>query len=1099
MILSIILGMLGSLGLEPARPVTPSPGLAAPANLRCEYLVDPLGIDQTSPRLSWKMVDTRRGAAQTAYQVLVADDPTKLDAADGNLWDTSKVESDESIQIVYAGRPLRSRMCVWWKVRVWDRDGQPSPWSAPATWSMGLLDASDWQAKWIGDPTPPPVRKPANNGYHSELSASPDTPKWVAIDLGRSTEIDAVTLHPARPYKWRSDAPGFLFPQRFRVEVANDAQFTDARVVVDRTAEDVADPGTAAQTYRFEPTAARHVRLTVVRLRARNEGEHGFALAEMEVLSQSENVAAGKSASASDSIEHHDWSTKNLVDDELVSRGPLGNEPLVPPMLRKTFEVVDEPAICRATVYVTALGLYELRISGSRVGEQVLAPEWTDYRKRVQYQTYDVTDLLRAGENALGVMLGDGWYCGRIGLTGIVPGGPPRGIYGRRPRLLLQLEIVRADGRIERIVSDESWKYTAEGPLRVADLLDGEIYDARRKMPGWDAPGFDDSEWRPVGVFDSPPAALVAQPNEPIRVVREIKPVSVTEQQSGVYVVDLGQNMVGWCRLRVRGSLGDEVTLRHAEVLNPDGSIYTANLRSAGQTDRYTLRGGELEVFEPRFTYHGFRYVEVAGLHEEPTLDTLTGCVVHSAAPEVSVFDCSSPLLNQLWQNILWTQRANMHSTPTDCPQRDERLGWMGDILAFAQTACFNMDMAAFFTKWVPDVRDAQATDGRYPDFAPHPFGPAERFSGVPAWGDAGVFVPWCAYQNYGDKRMIAEHFESARRWVDWIRANNPDLLWKHKRHNDYGDWLNADTLQLEGWPKTGAGMPKDAFATAFFARSTELVSKMAAVLGRDVEAERYAALATDIRAAFNRAYVQPDGRMTGDTQAGYAIALHFDLLPAELRQAAAKRMVECFEKYDGQISTGFHSTICLMRELSGNGYNDEAYRLISNRKMPSWGYAIDHGATTIWERWDGYVEGRGFQNPGMNSFSHYAIGSVGEWMYRTIVGINPDPDVPAYKHIVIRPQPGGELTWARGAYHSIHGRIACEWRIDGARIAVDVTVPANTTATVYLPTSDPDSVAESSKPAAEADGVRLVESEDGAAVYHVGAGRYKFTANWAD
>jgi alpha-L-rhamnosidase len=936
MILSVLMIVSGTIGVATSKAAVPASctdSLESPTNLRCEYLVDPLGIDRTAPRLSWEMVDPRRGALQTAYHVLAADDPAKLNADDGNLWDTGRVESDKSTQIAYDGPPLRSRMRVWWKVRVWDREGRPSRWSAPASWTMGLPNASDWQAKWIGDPAPPP-----------------------------------------------------------------------------------------------------------------------------------ENT-----------------------------------DPLAPPMLREAFELADSSAIKRATVYVTALGLYELRINGARVGDHMLAPEWTDYHQRIQYQTYDVTDLLRAGENALGVTLGDGWYCGRIGLTGIVPDGPPRGIYGRQPRLLLQLEIERADGRIERIVSDETWKHTTEGPLRVADLLDGETYDARREMPGWDTPDFDDSGWKPVGVFDPPSAALVAQANEPIRVVGEIAPVRVNEPQPGIYVFDLGQNMVGWCRLRVRGSCGDEVTLRHAEVLNPDGSIYTDNLRSAKQIERYTLRGEGVEVFEPRFTYHGFRYVEVTGLREQPALDTLTGCVVHSAAPEVGEFECSSPLLNQLWQNILWTQRANMHSIPTDCPQRDERLGWMGDILAFAQTACFNMDMAAFFTKWIPDVREAQTDDGRYPDFAPHAFDPAVRFSGVPAWGDAGVFVPWCAYQNYGDKRMIEQHFESARRWVDWIHANNPDLLWKNQRGNDYGDWLNADTLQLEGWPKSGAAMPKDAFATAFFARSTEIVSKMAAVIGRDLEAEQYAALAADIRAAFNRAYVQPDGRMTGDTQAGYAIALHFNLLPAELRPAAAKRMVECFEKYDGQISTGFHSTICLMRELSGSGYNDEAYRLINNRKMPSWGYAIDHGATTIWERWDGYVEGRGFQNPGMNSFAHYAIGSVGEWMYRTIVGINPDPDVPAYKHIIIRPQPGGGLTWARGAYHSIHGRIACEWRIEGSWITVDITVPANTTATVYVPTSDADSVTEGGGPAEDAVGVRFVEALDGTAGYRVGAGRYKFMASCAD
>lgn len=1100
-------GLTGALILgvcvvtSPAAATTGFAELSAPANLRCEYRVDPLGIDERSPRLSWEMVDSRRGAMQSAYHILVATDVEKLAADDGNLWDTGKVLSDQSVHVVYAGKPLQSRMRAWWKVRVWDKDGQPSPWSPPSQWTMGLLDASDWEASWIGDPTPPPPMEPANNGFHSTLAESPDTAKWVAIDLGQPRTVDAVKLFPARPYNWRSDAPGFLFPERFKVELSQSADFADAVTIVDRTMESVPNPGTKPQTYEFEPTAARYVRLLVTRLSERDTGKYGFALAEMQVLSDGENVALGKTASASDSVEHHGWSTRHLVDGELESRGPLGTEPLVPPILRKTFTTAGGARVTRATAYVSALGLYELRINGRRVGEHVLAPEWTDYHRRVQYQTYDVTDLLRSGENVLGVMSGDGWYAGRIGLAQIVPDGPPRGIYGRRPRFLMQLELEHADGSTERIVTNETWTSTTEGPIRVADLLDGETYDARREMPGWDTHGFDDSAWRPAAVFDPPAIQLVAQPNEPIRIVHEITRIGAREQQPGVYIFDLGQNMVGWCRLKVRGARGDTVTLRHAEVLNPDGSIYTANLRSAAQTDRYTLRGDGMEVFQPRFTYHGFRYVEVTGLSSPPTRDTLTGCIVCSAAPLVGLFECSSPLLNKLWQNIIWTQRANMHSIPTDCPQRDERLGWMGDILAFAQTACFNMDMATFFTKWMRDVRDAQTEDGRYPDFAPHPFDPAKRFSGVPAWGDAGAFVPWCVYRNYGDKRMLAEHFESARRWIDWIHESNPDLLWKNMRGNDYGDWLNADTLQLEGWPASGAAMPKEVFATAFFARSTEMVAQMAEVIGRDKEARQYKSLAAEIRAAFNRAYVSPDGRIAGDTQAGYAIALHFDLLPEELRPAAAEHMARGFERYNGLISTGFHSTICLMRELTRRGYNDRAYQLISNRDMPSWGYAIDHGATTIWERWDGYVEGRGFQNPGMNSFAHYALGSVGEWMMRTIAGINPDPDVPAYKRFILQPSPGGGLTWASGFYHSIHGRIACAWRIEGSRITVHVTVPANTTATLYLPTTDSASVIEvieGAAPAAEADGVRQIRTSANAVVYQIGAGRYRFEANWA-
>ncbi|MBU0638333.1 MAG: glycoside hydrolase family 78 protein [Planctomycetes bacterium] len=1096
-ILAVVFCMvMNNPGQEPAA----SAALAAPRNLRCEYLHSPRGIDETTPRLSWEIVDPRRGAVQRAYQVIVADDPDLVAAGTSNLWDSGKVATDQSIQVAYAGQTLASRMQVYWRVRIWDQADQPSPWSKTARWSMGLLAPSDWRGQWIGDPTAAKPFTPARNGYHSELASAPEAAKWVAIDLAETLRLDAIRLFPARPYNWKRDEPGFLFPLRFRVELAHDPDFRDAKVVVDRTDADVANPGDQPQTYEFPPAAGRYVRLSVTRLRQRNAGEYGFALAEMQALAGGDNRALGRTSTASDSIENQGWSQRYLVDGDLKSHGAGGAEPMAPALLRKAFTVPAGTAtITRATAYVTALGLYELRINGQRVGDHVLAPEWTDYHQRVQYQTYDVSEFVHAGQNALGVLLGDGWYAGRIGLAFIVPDGPPRGIYGLRPRFLMQLELEYSDGSKQSVVSDGTWRYTADGPVRVSDLLDGETCDARREMPGWDTPDFSDAAWLPVAVHEPPRAQLVAQPNEPIRIVCELTPVAVSAPQPGVYVYDLGQNMVGWCRLTLAAPAGTTVTLRHAEVLNEDGTVYTANLRSAQQTDQYTFAGGATETFEPHFTYHGFRYVEVTGLSEKPPPEALVGCVFHSAARDTGQFECSSPLLNRLMQNVVWTQRANMHSTPTDCPQRDERLGWMGDILAFAQTACFNMDMAAFFTKWIPDVREAQAADGRYPDFAPHPFDSDQRFSGVPAWGDAGVFVPWCMYRNYGDRRMLAEHFESARRWVDYVRRENPNLLWEQKRGNDYGDWLNADTLQLEGWPKTGAAMPKEAFATAFFARSAEIVALMAAELEQTNCAREYGELAAEIRQAFNRAYVQPDGCMQGDTQAGYAIALHFNLLPEELRQAAAERMVACFERYNGHISTGFHSTICLMNELTRNGYDAEAYRLLNNRTMPSWGYAIDHGATTIWERWDGYVAGRGFQNPGMNSFSHYAIGSVGEWVYRTVLGINLDPEVPAYKRFVIRPRPGGGLTWARGSYDSIHGRIASAWNIEDGQLTLAVTVPPNTSATVFVPTTDAQSVREGGRPVSQSAGVELAGTSPNGAVFRVAAGSYCFVAGWPE
>ena len=918
--------LLSSLSLLSASPVTfaaQRSGSFASSTLRCEYLVSPPAIDVREPRLSWTIESDVRGAKQSAYQILVAGSEAALNANRGELWDPGKVASSRTIQIDYRGRPLQSRQECFWKVRVWDQNDHPSPWSRSARWQMGLIEPSDWSARWIGD---------------------------------RSPSV--------------------------------------------------------------------------------------------------ENVSATT--------------------------------------LRREFKL---PArVKRAIVYASALGVYELHINGQRVGDQVLAPEFTDYHSHTQYQAHDVTALLRSGDNAIGALLADGWYAGGVGLARALI-KKPRNIYGDHPRLLAQLEIELADGKKEQIVTDNSWRTTREGPIRAADILDGEAYDSRLEMAGWDKAGFDDKGWQDADVASGVTTKLVAQPNEPIRVTRELKPVAVSEPKPGTYVFDMGQNMVGWCRLKVQGAQGSVVKLRHAEMLSDDGAIYSDNLRAAKQTDSYVLRGGGLEVFEPRFTYHGFRYVEVTGLERRPRIDAITGCVLHSAMTQTGSFECSEPALNKLWQNILWTQRGNMLSIPTDCPQRDERMGWMGDIQIFVGTGILNMDMAAFFTKWMRDVRDAQAEDGRFADFSPHPFGKNKIFTGVPGWGDAGIVVPWRVWQHYGDKRMLAENFESAKRWVEFIRSNNPDLLWKNSRGNDYGDWLNSDTLVYEGFPRKGGQVPKEIFATMMFAYAADLLSRIAGVLGKDDEARKYGLLFENIKTALNKAYVGEDGRIQGDTQAGYALALHFDLLPVKMRPLAVKHMLEGIAAYKGHMSTGFHSTYRMMLELTRAGENEAAYRLINQRTFPSWGYSIENGATTIWERWDGYVKGRGFQDKGMNSFNHYAIGAVGEWMYRTILGINNDDSHPGYEHFVLRPYPGGGLNWAKGSYDSIRGKIESSWSVANGRLKFDVTIPANTTATVYVPARDEANVTEGGRPAVKAAGVQFLRVEGGAAVFEVQSGRYSFEA----
>jgi alpha-L-rhamnosidase len=1074
-------------------------GLAARAlalevtGLRCEYLPEPRGMDEMQPRLSWQLRSERRGERQTAYQVIVASSQEALRHDHGDLWDTGRVASDQSIQLVYGGQALISRMRCYWKVRIWDMDGKASGWSEPGHWTMGLLAPEDWQAHWIADAaTLDRARnRPASgphNGYHSELAPSSNVSKWVAIDLGASRRIDALRLFPARPYDWQPDTPGFLFPLRFRIEVGEQADFSDAHAVVDHRQTDEPNPGTNALVLQITPTAGRYVRLVATRLRLRSGSDYGLALAELEVTSQGTNVALGAPVTALDSIESGGWAKLNLVDGRTQPQATASGLPAQPAvMFRKAFEI--DSRVKRATVYVTGLGLYELHINGQRVGANLLAPEWTNYRKRVQYQTYDVTRLLRQGANAIGAMVGEGWYMGRLmGIAGDA--------YGSVPRFLLQLELELADGRSDVISTDQTWQSTLDSPIRAAGIYDGETYDARMEPVGWDKAGYNSARWHPVRVLERDSARLVWQRNEPIRVDSILKPLALTEPKPGVYVFDFGQNMVGWCCLKVKGAAGTTVTLRHAEMTNADGTIYTANLRGAQQVDRFTLRGDGEKLFEPHFTYHGFRYVELTGLSKRPSVDALAGKVFHSAAPEAGRFECSSAEINQLMRNILWTQRANLMSSPTDCPQRDERFGWMGDIQAFSQTAMFNMNLAAFMTKWLQDVRDDQAADGRFPDYAPHPVDPNARDSGAPAWADAGVIVPWRVYQNYADTRLLAEHYDAARRWVDYISRLNPDLVWAKGRNNDYNDWLNGDWIRKEDWPPKGGSVPNEVFATAFFAHSVELVSRMAGVLEREDDARHYRGRAQAIKAAFNRKFVKPDGLIEGDTQAGYALALNFDLLPPDVRVKAAAHLVDNIRKYHGHLSTGIQTTHRAMLELTRCGYNEIAGQLLTNHTFPSWGYMLDNGASTIWERWDGYVKGRGFQDPGMNSFNHWAFGAVGEWVWRNIAGLNPDDAAPGYEHCIIRPRPCAGLRWAKGSYDSAYGTISSDWRIVRGIFKLNICVPPNTTATVYVLTTNPNAVKEGATLADKAPGVTQRSStEPGFAEFGVQAGRYSFSA----
>jgi alpha-L-rhamnosidase len=573
----------------------------------------------------------------------------------------------------------------------------------------------------------------------------------------------------------------------------------------------------------------------------------------------------------------------------------------------------------------------------------------------------------------------------------------------------------------------------------------------------------------PAGGFST--AIRQAYPGVPVRKTEEIETMEMTEPKPGIYVFDLGQNFSGWARLKVEGEAGTTVVMRFAEMLNPDGTIYTTNLRGAKCTDTYTLKGGDKEVWEPRFTFHGFRYVEVTGYPGSPSRDAITGVVLHSDGPMTSTFKCSNPMLNKLYQNIVWGQRSNYFEVPTDCPQRDERMGWSGDAQAFIGTGTYNMDVAAFFSSWMNTFNDSQDGEGGYPNVAP-------RHGGVsPGWGDAGVICPWTIYRMYGDKRIIEQHWEGMIRWIAYLEKRSTGLL---RPAEGFGDWLNL-----------GAEMPKDVIATAYFAHSTNLMATMACIIGKPDDAARFEELFRRIKEAFNKAYVSGDGRIKGDTQTTYLMALAFDLLPEDRRKPAADRLIKLIEERNWHISTGFLGANLLLPTLTEIGRIDVAYRLLQNEDYPSWGYPVKHGATTIWERWDGWTEEKGFQDPGMNSFNHYAYGSCGQWMFSTMAGI--DTDGPGFKKIILRPRPGGDISYVDASYESTHGSIRTAWRQETGKFELDVTIPANTTATVYVPAKDASSVTERGKPAAKTSGVKFLRMEDGVAVFEAGSGTYRF------
>jgi alpha-L-rhamnosidase len=735
------------------------------------------------------------------------------------------------------------------------------------------------------------------------------------------------------------------------------------------------------------------------------------------------------------------WMTPNFVEDEAKSNPA--------PLLRKDFSVNAKKKIVRARLYASAEGLYEMELNGKRVGDQYFTPGWTAYDFRIQYQTYDVTNMIQNGPNCLGAMLGDGWYRGHMAFEG------KRNNYGKKVALLAQLVITFADGTQQIVASDESWK-ASTGPLFLSDIYDGETYDARLEKSGWSAAGFDDRDWKGVTAIDAPNVKIVAAAGPAVKKIEEVKAVKVLKTPAGDTVVDMGQNMVGWVRLRVSAPAGTTITLRHAEVLDKAGNFYTENLRDAKQTVRYTTCGCGEEVFEPHFTFQGFRYVAVSGWPGELKPEDLTGVVVHSAIERTGSFETSNSLLNQLEHNIIWGQKGNFVDVPTDCPQRDERLGWTGDAQVFSPTASFNFSTVAFYEKWLKDLALDQQDDGAVPHVIPNILSHTTRKgdSASSGWADVAVVVPWNVYQAFGDKRVLEEQYPSMKAWVEYMRKQ-AGAKYLYNTGFTFGDWLAFATTDSD-YP--GATTDKDFVQTAYFAHSTELLAKTAAVLGKTQDAAEYSELETKIKTAFLKEFVTPNGRLSSNTQTAYVLALTFDLLPESMRADAAARLAADVRKF-GHLTTGFLGASGLTWALSDTGHLDEAYLLLNRKEYPSWLYPVTKGATTIWERWDGIKEDGSFQDAGMNSFNHYAYGAIGNWMYSVVAGLGIDEAKPGYRHIVIAPRPGGGLTYAKAAIDSVYGRVASGWEISGGNFVLKLEVPANTAATVKMPSGKVEEV----------------------------------------
>ena len=1037
--------------------------------LRCEQLDNPSGIDATQPRLSWVLTSKGHDTRQTAYQILVASDASKLKPGQADLWDSGKVDSGDSILVTYAGKPLASRAYCFWKVRVWDENGKVSAWSRPAEWTMGILTPDEWHAQWIGQDGVDVINNLSDTSWiwSPEGSLAPATaPETNYFRREVTIPADRTIKRAIFEYTGDKECRGWI--GRFDLGARNNFKTVKWNDITTRL-----EPG---KTYLFgltghtEGTDGNPAGVIALLYVEFTEGDP-LIIRTDDKWKVSPNLADG-------------WNTAGFDDSKWVAAKVLGPTGMAPwgstrvaedrtqpaRYLRKEFAV--EKKLVRATVSFSGLGLSELYVNGKKIGDHVLSPAFAQYDRREFYVTYDITKNLHDGLNALGVILGNGrFYADRSKVySGTVNFG--------WPKLLFNLQLEYADGSIQQIVSDPSWKLTTDGPIRANNDYDGEAYDARKELTGWSQAGYDDSKWTAAEVVQPPGSTVSAEMIRPIRVTGTRRPVSVNEIKPGVFIFDLGQNIAGWCRLHVSGPAGTRVQLRHAETLKPDGSLYMANLRGAEVTDVYTLKGDGQETWEPRFTSHGFRYVEVTGFPGRPNLDSIKGRIVNDDLPAIGTFLCSNDLINRIYTNIVWGTRGNYRSMPTDCPQRDERQGWLGDRSEECKGESYIFDIAPLYDKWRQDMADAQRSNGVIPDVAPA-YWPI--YSDNVTWPSSAIIIPDAMRRQFGDTLSLGRDYASAKLWMEHMLTYANDNIISR---DNYGDWcVPPESATLIHSQDPARQTDKALLATSYFYYDLRLMEKYATTLGKPDDAIRWGKLAEDFRAAFNDKFLdRKKGQYSNGTQTSCVLPLAFGLVPEDMRAKIFAHLVDKIENdTHGHIGTGLIGGQYLNRVLSDNGRPDLSYTIASQKDYPGWGYMVEQGATTIWELWNGNTA-----DPTMNSGNHVMlIGDLVVWLYEDLAGIAPDDDQPGFKHIIMCPMPVGDLTFVKATHLSPYGLITSEWHRTGNAFDWQIQIPVNTTATVYVPASSADKVV--------ADGLTAARFEDGRAIFELGSGKYHF------